>query len=81
MSGEAAQTRSLTVTVRNRPGVLARVVSQFARRGLNIDSLVATPVGAGSAASLAIAFTADEQSAARIAACLLRLVDVLRVDP
>jgi len=39
-----SSTHTISVLVRNKPGVLVRVSLVFARRGYNIDSLVVSPV-------------------------------------
>ncbi|MBC8133876.1 MAG: acetolactate synthase small subunit, partial [Deltaproteobacteria bacterium] len=38
-----APTHTISILVRNKPGVLVRVALVFSRRGYNIDSLVVSP--------------------------------------
>src|SRR5436853_5117725 len=72
--------RTFVVTVEDRPGVLNRVVSLVRRRGYNIESLAVGQSERRSVSRMTLCVRADEDTARRVRASLLKLVDVLRVD-
>ncbi|MGD9496225.1 MAG: acetolactate synthase small subunit [Armatimonadota bacterium] len=71
--------RILSVLVKNRPRVLARVAGLFARRGFNIDSLAVSTTEDESISRMTIATTADEPTLKQIAKQVSKLHDVVRV--
>jgi acetolactate synthase-1/3 small subunit len=72
--------RTFVATVEDRPGVLNRVVSLIRRRGYNIDSLAVGATESPAVSRITLVVRADEDTARRVRASLLKLVDVLRVD-
>jgi acetolactate synthase I/III small subunit len=77
---EHDHTYQLTLSVRNRPGVLVRCAQIFNRRGHNIEALQVAPSKAQPGVST-MKITAYGQSEAmgQVVAQLTKLVDVLSV--
>ncbi len=71
--------RTLSVLVKNRPRVLARVAGLFARRGFNIDSLAVSTTEDDAISRMTIATTADEPTLKQIAKQVQKLHDVVCV--
>lgn len=69
----------LQILVDNKPGVLARVVIQLARRSINIDCLAARNIAGCTRTVITIGFDADEYTADRLAKGIARLIDVIEV--
>ncbi len=79
-AGDAIVRRTLAAIVTNEPGVLARVVSLFAARGYNIESLtVAETDRARHRSRITIVTTGTIHIIDQIKAQLERLVPVIRV--
>lgn len=72
--------RTLIAHVEDRPGVLARVVSLFRRRGYNIASLTVARTHDPGVSRLTVVIDADEDTARRLEANLYKLIDVLAID-
>lgn len=72
---QAAHTISLFV--RNQPGVLVRVALVFSRRGFNIDSLVVSPGAKGDFSRMTITCTGNPDTFDQIIRQLAKLVDVV----
>ena len=72
--------RTLIAHVEDRPGVLARVVSLFRRRGYNIASLTVARTHDPGVSRLTVVIDADEDTARRLEANLYKLIDVLMID-
>src|SRR4051812_27738456 len=72
--------RTFVVTVEDRPGVLNRVVSLVRRRGYNIESLAVGATESRAVSRITLVVRADEDTARRVRASLLKLVDVLHVE-
>jgi acetolactate synthase I/III small subunit len=69
---------TISVLVRNQPGVLVRVSLVFARRGYNIESLVVSPdVTNGDFSRMTITCSGDAQTFEQISKQLTKLVDVV----
>jgi acetolactate synthase-1/3 small subunit len=71
--------RTFIAYVEDRPGVLNRVTSLFRRRGYNIHSLTVGNTEREGISRMTIVMDADDDSARRIEANILKLVDVLSV--
>ena len=70
---------SISVLVRNQPGVLVRVALVFARRGYNIESLVVSPDPTDAGFSrMTITCSGDPTTLDQIIKQLFKLVDVVR---
>jgi acetolactate synthase-1/3 small subunit len=73
------QRHVISVLVDNRPGVLARVASLFARRGYNIDALAVSTTEDPAVSRMTITVTGDARTLDQICKQLGKLVDVRRV--
>jgi len=73
-----ASTHTISVLVRNKPGVLVRVALVFARRGFNIDSLVVNSVMDTEFSRMTITCSGDPSTLDQIIKQLVKLVDVVR---
>jgi len=72
--------RTIVAHVEDRPGVLARVVGLFRRRGYNIASLTVARTHDPGVSRLTLVIDADEEAARRLEANLYKLIDVIYVD-
>ena len=70
---------TLSVVVENQPGVLAKVVGLFSRRGFNIDSLAVGPTQEDDISRITIEVTGNEQTVEQIAKQLSKLIDVIKI--
>ena len=70
---------TIVVLVEDKPGVLARVASQFRRRLFNIESMAAGASAPGITA-ITIAVDDDKRNIDRLVASLSKLVNVLQVE-
>ena len=70
---------TLVVLVEDKPGVLARVASQFRRRMFNIESMSASVTAPG-ITSITFAVDSDQTSVDRLVGSLSKLVNVLQVE-
>lgn len=74
-------TYTLTLTVRNQPGVLVRCAQVFTRRGHNIEALQVAPASAQTDVSImTITAYGNPEVMDRIVAQLKKLVDVSKVE-
>jgi acetolactate synthase-1/3 small subunit len=70
--------RTVSLLVRNQPGVLVRVSLVFARRGFNIESLVVSPeVTNGDFSRMTLTCRGDEDALEQIIKQLAKLIDVV----
>ncbi len=76
---EMEMQRTISVLVKNRPRVLARVAGLFARRGFNIDSLAVSTTESEAISRMTVATTCDLPTLRQIAKQVLKLHDVVRV--
>jgi len=67
----------VSLYVANQPGVVNRVAQVFARRGFNIDSIVASPAHDPDFSHMNIVATGDERTLEQILKQLNKLVDVV----
>ena len=70
----------LSVLVQNRPGVLARVASLFARRGYNIYSLAVAPAEEFGMSRITIVVDVDSAPLEQIVKQLFKLIDVVKIS-
>ena len=75
---QTAPLHTLSLLVRNKPGVLVRVALVFARRGYNIESLVvSTDVANGDFSRMTIACSGDPETLEQIIKQVTKLIDVV----
>jgi acetolactate synthase-1/3 small subunit len=70
----------LSVLVQNRPGVLARVASLFARRGYNIFSLAVAPAEEPGMSRITIVVDLESAPLEQIVKQLFKLIDVVKIS-
>ena len=78
--GTSANHHVLSVLVQNRPGVLARVASLFARRGYNIFSLAVAPTDNEEYSRITIVVNVESSMIEQIVKQLFKLVEVVRIS-
>jgi acetolactate synthase I/III small subunit len=77
MTTASMQAHTLSLYVRNQPGVLVRVALVFSRRGFNIDSLIVSPGAQTEFSRMTITATGDPDGLEQIVKQLAKLVDVV----
>jgi acetolactate synthase I/III small subunit len=70
---------TITLLVENKPGVLARCVGLFARRGYNIESLAVSITDDPTLSRMTVVVSGDETTLDQIEKQLDKLVDVIHV--
>ena len=70
----------LSVLVQNRPGVLARVASLFARRGFNIFSLAVAPTEDEGFSRITIVVDVDSAPLEQVVKQLFKLIEVVKIS-
>jgi acetolactate synthase-1/3 small subunit len=76
--GPSAPIHTISILVRNKPGVLVRVALVFSRRGYNIESLVVSPeVTDGQFSRITITCSGDPETLEQIIKQLTKLIDVV----
>ena len=70
---------TISVLVNNRPGVLARTASLFARRGFNIDSLAVSTTQDPDMSRMTIVVEGPDAVLEQISKQLYKLMDVIKV--
>ena len=75
-----AQHHILSVLVPNRPGVLARVASLFARRGFNIYSLAVAPAEHEGMSRITIVVDVESSPLEQITKQLFKLIEVVKIS-
>ena len=78
--GSSLNHHILSVLVQNRPGVLARVASLFARRGYNIFSLAVAPAEEEGMSRITIVVDVDSAPLEQIVKQLFKLIDVIKIS-
>lgn len=73
------QSSTLSVLVENKPGVLARVASLFARRGFNIESLAVGPTEDPQLSRMTIVVSVDTHPLEQVTKQLNKLVNVIKI--
>lgn len=73
----ATAQHTISLFVRNQPGVLVRVSLVFSRRGFNIDSLVVSPGSEGEFSRMTITCSGNPDTFDQIIRQLTKLVDVV----
>ena len=69
---------TLSILVRNKPGVLVRVALVFSRRGYNIESLVVSPEASdGQMSRMTITCSGDPETLEQIIKQVTKLIDVV----
>lgn len=71
---------TLSVLVDNKPGVLTRVTSLFARRGFNIDSLAVGVTEDPTMSRITLVVRADETPIEQIVKQLHKLINVIKIQ-
>lgn len=70
---------TITILVENKPGVLARVASLFARRAFNIASLAVSITNDPTVSRITLVAEGDDQTLGQIVKQTEKLIDVVRV--
>jgi acetolactate synthase I/III small subunit len=70
---------TLSVLVENKPGVLARIASLFARRGFNIDSLAVGPTEYPEVSRMTIVVNVADNPLEQVTKQLNKLINVLKI--
>jgi acetolactate synthase I/III small subunit len=70
---------TLSVLVENKPGVLARIASLFARRGFNIDSLAVGPTEYADVSRMTIVVNVEDNPLEQVTKQLNKLINVLKI--
>ncbi len=78
--GSAPTHHMLSVLVQNKPGVLARVASLFARRGYNIFSLAVAPTDDPEFSRISIVVDLESAPLEQIVKQLFKLIEVVRIS-
>lgn len=73
------QKHVMSVTVRDKPGVLVRVASLFARRGFNIESLSVAKSETPGISRTTFVVTGEERTIEQVEKQLQKLIDVIKV--
>jgi acetolactate synthase-1/3 small subunit len=73
-------THTLSVLVENKPGVLTRVASLFARRGFNIDSLAVGVTEDPTLSRITIVVSGDDIRLEQVAKQLHKLINVIKIQ-
>jgi acetolactate synthase-1/3 small subunit len=75
---QSAPMHTISILVRNKPGVLVRIALVFARRGYNIESLVvSTDVANGDFSRMTITCSGDPETLEQIIKQVTKLIDVV----
>ena len=72
---------TLSVLVENKPGVLARIASLFARRGFNIDSLAVGPTEHPEISRMTVVVDVEALPLEQVTKQLIEVLKVVELDP
>ncbi len=75
----AGAAHTISVLVADKPGVLVRVATVFARRGFNIDSLAVSPAHQKGLSRMTVVTHGKEEGVTQIVKQLDKLIDVVHV--
>jgi len=70
---------TLSILVRNHPGVLSHIAGLFARRGYNIESIAAGVTEKPDVTRITIVVVGDEEVLEQVTKQLRKLIDVIKV--
>ena len=77
-TSQSAPVHTISILVRNKPGVLVRIALVFSRRGYNIESLVvSTDVANGEFSRMTITCSGDPETLEQIIKQVTKLIDVV----
>jgi acetolactate synthase-1/3 small subunit len=71
---------TISVLVENKPGVLTRVASLFARRGFNIDSLAVGTTEDPTLSRMTIVVSAEDELLEQVTKQLHKLINVIKIQ-
>ena len=74
------QKQTITLVVKNHPGVLLRITGRFTRRGFNIDSLTAFPDEKKKFTTMTITTYGDDATAKQIIRQVNKVQEVVASD-
>ena len=77
--GEGHKKHVMSVTVRDKPGVLVRIAGLFARRGFNIESLSVAQSEVPGVSRTTFVVTGEDATLEQVEKQLQKLIDVIRV--
>src|SRR5690606_37891904 len=77
--GDLMSKHTLSVLVENKPGVLARIASLFARRGFNIDSLAVGPTEHPEISRMTVVVDVEALPLEQVTKQLNKLIEVIKV--
>ncbi|MBF0522963.1 MAG: acetolactate synthase small subunit [Candidatus Omnitrophica bacterium] len=80
MENNKKNIHTISLLVANKPGVLVRVTSAFARRGYNIDALVVSPSFDPNYSTMTITAQGDPATLDQIMKQTVKLVDVIHCN-
>ena len=76
---ETPRLHTISVYLKDKPGVLGKLSLVFSRRGFNIESLIVSPAGNSGYSRMTVTCTGDHATLEQIINQLGKLVDVLHV--
>ena len=77
---ETRQTKTISVMVENKPGVLYEVANMFRRRNFNIESITVGQTEKADVARMTITINEDEKRTVQVVKQVAKLIDVLKVE-
>jgi len=80
MANSAEEKHIISITVENKPGVLARISGLFSSRGFNIDSLAVGETDDPALSRMTIVAKGDEATLEQIRKQLGKIIDVVKLQ-